>query len=417
MAEPARQRRAARDRRAAGDDPRRGCSATTIGLTGTKVACNEGHCGACTVLVDGTPTLSCITLAHRLGGREVTTIEGLRDHPMVRSFVRADAVQCGLLHAGADRVGGRARRALARPEPRGDPPPHGREHLPLRHLSEDRGGDTHVARLIRTEKEVEGRFEEVWLVVEEDALEQWPAGPREVVGRPAARVDGLARARGEALFTGDIRLPGMLHAAVLRSPHPRARVTRIDLSAALEAPGVRAAVGPGDIPALTDEPGYEGQAVAAVCADTFDQAAEAVRAGRGRVGAARAAARPRRGGRPRLAARNAGAAIAATSSRGLPRPTRSSRRPTAPRSCCTTRWRPTSRCAAGWARSSRCTSRRSTSGASATSSPRGSGWTPTASGSSATTWAAGSARRTGRTTTASSAPSSRAGRVVPCAAR
>jgi xanthine dehydrogenase YagR molybdenum-binding subunit len=133
-----------------------------------------------------------------------------------------------------------------------------------------------VARLIRTEKEVEGRFEEVWLVVEEDALEQWPAGPREVVGRPATRVDGLARARGEALFTADIRLPGMLHAAVLRSPHPRAKVTRIDLSAALDAPGVRAAIGPGDIPTLAGEPGYEGQAVAAVCADTFAQARAAL---------------------------------------------------------------------------------------------------------------------------------------------
>jgi aerobic-type carbon monoxide dehydrogenase small subunit (CoxS/CutS family) len=71
-----------------------------IGLTGTKVACNEGHCGACTVLVDGTPTLSCITLAERLEGREVTTIEGLRDHPMVRAFVRADAVQCGFCTPG-----------------------------------------------------------------------------------------------------------------------------------------------------------------------------------------------------------------------------------------------------------------------------------------------------------------------------
>ena len=71
-----------------------------IGLVGTKVACNEGHCGACTVLVDGKPTLSCITLAHRLEGREVTTIEGLRDHPMVASFVRADAVQCGYCTPG-----------------------------------------------------------------------------------------------------------------------------------------------------------------------------------------------------------------------------------------------------------------------------------------------------------------------------
>jgi aerobic-type carbon monoxide dehydrogenase small subunit (CoxS/CutS family) len=71
-----------------------------IGLTGTKIACNEGHCGACTVLVDGEPTLSCITLAHRVAGRTVTTIEGLRDHPLVDAFVRADAVQCGFCTPG-----------------------------------------------------------------------------------------------------------------------------------------------------------------------------------------------------------------------------------------------------------------------------------------------------------------------------
>jgi len=70
-----------------------------FGLTGTKIACNEGHCGACTVLVDGTPTLSCITLAHRVRGA-VTTIEGLGDHAMVEAFVRADAVQCGFCTPG-----------------------------------------------------------------------------------------------------------------------------------------------------------------------------------------------------------------------------------------------------------------------------------------------------------------------------
>jgi aerobic-type carbon monoxide dehydrogenase small subunit (CoxS/CutS family) len=71
-----------------------------IGLTGTKVACNEGHCGACTVLVDGEPILSCITLAHRVAGQTVTTIEGLREHPLVDAFVRADAVQCGFCTPG-----------------------------------------------------------------------------------------------------------------------------------------------------------------------------------------------------------------------------------------------------------------------------------------------------------------------------
>jgi len=71
-----------------------------LGLTGTKVACGEGHCGACTVMVDGVPTLSCITLVHTVEDREITTIEGLRDHPLVHAFVRTDAVQCGFCTPG-----------------------------------------------------------------------------------------------------------------------------------------------------------------------------------------------------------------------------------------------------------------------------------------------------------------------------
>ena len=71
-----------------------------LGLTGTKVACAEGHCGACTVQLDGVPVFSCITLAHSVGDREVTTIEGLREHPLVDAFVRADAVQCGFCTPG-----------------------------------------------------------------------------------------------------------------------------------------------------------------------------------------------------------------------------------------------------------------------------------------------------------------------------
>ncbi len=133
-----------------------------------------------------------------------------------------------------------------------------------------------MARLIKTEKEVEGRYEDVWLVVEEDALEQWPAGPREVVGRPATRVTGPLRARGEARYTADLRLPGMLHAAVLRSPHAYARVKKIGLERALEAPGVRAAIGPGDAHVLVDEPGFQGEAVAAIAADTYGQARAAL---------------------------------------------------------------------------------------------------------------------------------------------
>jgi CO/xanthine dehydrogenase Mo-binding subunit len=133
-----------------------------------------------------------------------------------------------------------------------------------------------LARLIRTEKEVEGRYEEVWIVVEEDALGQWPEGPLEIVGRDVPRVDGAGRARGQAPYTADLQLPGMLHTAVLRSPHARARVTSIDLARARSEPGVRGVIGPGDVEQLTDEPGYVGHAVAAVAAETFDEAKAAV---------------------------------------------------------------------------------------------------------------------------------------------
>jgi aerobic-type carbon monoxide dehydrogenase small subunit (CoxS/CutS family) len=71
-----------------------------LGLTGTKIACGEGHCGACTVQLDGVPVLSCITLAHTVDGREVTTIEGLREHALVDAFVEADATQCGFCTPG-----------------------------------------------------------------------------------------------------------------------------------------------------------------------------------------------------------------------------------------------------------------------------------------------------------------------------
>jgi xanthine dehydrogenase YagR molybdenum-binding subunit len=135
-----------------------------------------------------------------------------------------------------------------------------------------------LARLIRTEKEVEGRFEDVWLVVEEDPLTQWPEGPLAVVGRDARRQDGPQRVRGEARYTADVQLPGMLHTALLRSPYAHARVARLDFTEALGLPGVRGALGPGDAKGLEAEAGFAGAAVAAVAADTFSQARSAIEA-------------------------------------------------------------------------------------------------------------------------------------------
>ena len=88
----------------------------------------------------------------------------------------------------------------------------------------------------------------------------------------------MQRVRGEARYTADIQLPGMLHTAVLRSPHAHARVKKIDLAPALAMPGVHGAIGPGEAKGLEEEAGYCGAAVAAVAADTFAQARRAVEA-------------------------------------------------------------------------------------------------------------------------------------------
>ena len=81
-----------------------------LGLTGSKYGCGEGQCGACTVLIDGQPTRSCITQVGRASGKQIVTIEGLeRDgklHPLQEAFIKADAMQCayctsGMIMAGA----------------------------------------------------------------------------------------------------------------------------------------------------------------------------------------------------------------------------------------------------------------------------------------------------------------------------
>ena len=75
-----------------------------LNLTGTKHGCELGECGACTVLVDGEPTLSCLALPIELQGREITTVEGLADgatpHPLQTAFAELGAAQCGYCTPG-----------------------------------------------------------------------------------------------------------------------------------------------------------------------------------------------------------------------------------------------------------------------------------------------------------------------------
>lgn len=75
-----------------------------LGLTGTKIGCGEGECGACTVNLDGKAALSCLLLAVQADGREIRTIEGLQHdgdpHPLQESFVKESAIQCGFCTPG-----------------------------------------------------------------------------------------------------------------------------------------------------------------------------------------------------------------------------------------------------------------------------------------------------------------------------
>ena len=113
-----------------------------------------------------------------------------------------------------------------------------------------------------------------------------------VVGKPLPRVDAYERVSGSAVYPSDVRLPNMLHGAILRCPHPHARVRRVDTSAALKVPGVRVVVSGatpeadlvfkkdpvGDMRLFDSICRYEGDAVAAVAAETPYQAWDAVNA-------------------------------------------------------------------------------------------------------------------------------------------
>lgn len=71
-----------------------------LGLTGIKCGCENGDCGACTVLVDGAPLKSCMALAAECEGADILTIEGLRDHPVQKAFAAENGFQCGFCTPG-----------------------------------------------------------------------------------------------------------------------------------------------------------------------------------------------------------------------------------------------------------------------------------------------------------------------------
>ena len=109
---------------------------TDLGLTGTKFGCGEGHCGSCTVLVDGVAVRSCLRKVKDVKDKEVVTIEGLAKdgklHPVQKAFMEHDALQCGFCTPGMVLTAVRPADDEPQPHARADHSRHGTEPLPVR---------------------------------------------------------------------------------------------------------------------------------------------------------------------------------------------------------------------------------------------------------------------------------------------
>ncbi len=208
-----------------------------LDLTGTKCVCAVGECGACTVLVDGEPILSCSTLARSVHGRDVQTIEGLARggelHPLQQAFVEHGAIQCGYCTPGM----------IMTAEALLDENRSPSEEEVKNQLAGSLCRCTGYVRIVDAVLAAAARLQggEAPTLRDTD-------GP--VVGRTIDQPEAAAKATGTAKYVSDIKLPGMLIGKVLRSPHPHALVGRIDKSRAEALPGVAVVLGPEDVAAF-----------------------------------------------------------------------------------------------------------------------------------------------------------------------
>lgn len=237
-----------------------------LGLTATKVGCDAGDCGACTVLIGGETACACLTAAGQLNGAEVITLEGLAEDPLANrlreSFLHHGAAQCGICTPGmmVSAV------ALLRKTPR-----------PSRVEVEDALGGV-LCRCTGYAKIVDAVMAATTLNSEGDAP---LAG--ESIGCAIRHLDGQAKVDGSLAYGNDALPEGALLARVIRSPHPHAAFTFGDVEAYLSKYGLSAWLDASDIPGkncfgvippLADQPvfangiaRYRGEAVACVVGD------------------------------------------------------------------------------------------------------------------------------------------------------
>ncbi|MBL8163179.1 MAG: molybdopterin-dependent oxidoreductase [Anaerolineae bacterium] len=253
-----------------------------LGLTGTKIGCEEAECGICTVLVDGVPVDSCIYPAFKAQGRSVTTIEGLAQgeelHPLQRSFIDHGAVQCGFCTPGL--IMNAAALLNENPDPSDEAIKHALKDTFCRCT-----GYASVMQAIRSA--ARARRGEAPLPVNDPPVSE----PMHAISRSVPPIEVVEKVTGQARYTDDYHFPDMLYARTLRSPHPHARILSIDTEQARALPGVRAVLTHADVPGENlhglvyrdwpvlcgDVVRYVGDAVAVVAADSEEIAARALK--------------------------------------------------------------------------------------------------------------------------------------------
>jgi xanthine dehydrogenase molybdenum-binding subunit len=213
-------------------------------LTGTKIGCNEAECGACTVLVDGEPIMSCVYPAERANGKTIVTIEGLAQrvhdemklHPLQEAFVEHGAVQCGFCIPGQILTA----YALLKRNPDAD-------SADIRFALKDTlcrcAGYPSIEDAILAAAQALRTGEPVSKPRIPDSI-----FGQKSVGRSHHRPDAVEKVTGKAIFTDDLVFPGMLYARVRRAMIPHGFLTRLDISKAKALPGVAAVLTSEDIP-------------------------------------------------------------------------------------------------------------------------------------------------------------------------
>lgn len=241
-------------------------------LTGTKIGCEQGSCGACTVIINEKAVQSCITPVMRLDDANITTIEGVAQgehlHELQRHFVEKGAIQCGYCTPGM--VITALDFVSKNPNPT------------VKEIQESLSGN--LCRCTGYKKIIEAVAAYASGKVVNTSENKYA-----MLGHGRPSIEAVKKVRGAADYADDIEVKHALYCVLLRSPHPHARIASINVEKALALPGVRAVITGKDLPIsfgvlpisqdetamAVEKTRYIGEAVAAVAAETEKIAREA----------------------------------------------------------------------------------------------------------------------------------------------